>query len=214
MRIILLGPPGAGKGTQAVSVEKRWGIAHISTGDILRANVRSGTELGRSAESYMDAGKLVPDEVIIDMIEPRLREPDARNGFLLDGFPRTLRQAEALDELLERLGLTLDAVVELKVADEVIINRLASRRVCRQCGEIYNTIGRPPLGDGVCDRCGGEVIQRDDDSEEVICRRLEVFYEQTAPLVEYYRGRGMLITADASGSKDSVMRLLESGCGR
>lgn len=213
MRIILLGPPGAGKGTQAENIKAKWNIAHISTGDILRANVKAGTDLGKTARKYMDEGGLVPDELIISMMESRLQEADAQNGFLLDGFPRTSGQAEALDGLLDRLGLKLDAVVELSVADDVVVKRLTSRRVCGRCGEIYNTVAKPPRVDCVCDKCGGEVVQRDDDTEAVIRRRLAVFREQTAPLIEYYRNKGILMTADAAGAKDSVMKLLEEARG-
>lgn len=209
MKIILVGPPGAGKGTQADSIKQRWRIAHISTGDILRANVKDGTELGKTAKSFMDAGKLVPDELIIAMMESRLQEADAREGFLLDGFPRTRRQAEALDELLKKLGMKLDAVVELSVSDDVVVKRLTSRRVCNNCGEIYNTVVKPPKTVGVCDRCQGEVVQRDDDKEAVIRNRLTVFHEQTAPLIEYYRNKGVLLTVDAAGPKDSVRKLLD-----
>lgn len=213
MRIILVGPPGAGKGTQAESIKKKYDIAHISTGDILRANVKAGTELGKTAKQYMDAGNLVPDDLIIAMMEFRLQEPDTKNGFLLDGFPRTRRQAEALDELLERLGLSLDAVVELDVSDEVVVKRLSSRRVCRQCGEIYNTLTKPAGTEGVCGICGGEVIRRDDDKESVIRSRLSVFHEQTAPLIKYYRDKRLLVTVDASGAKDSIVKRLAGGLG-
>ena len=160
MRIILLGAPGAGKGTQAESIKKKYPIAHISTGDILRANVKAGTELGKSAKEYMDAGKLVPDEVIIGMMEKRLSEKDCAEGFMLDGFPRTVGQAEALDKMLDKLGIALDAVVSLEIDDDTVVSRLTSRRVCRQCGEIYNTVLKPTAVEGKCDKCGGEVIQR------------------------------------------------------
>lgn len=213
MRIILLGPPGAGKGTQAESIKAKWDIAHISTGDILRANVKAGTELGKAAKRYMDEGALVPDELIIAMMESRLQEDDAKKGFMLDGFPRTSGQAEALDKLLDRLNLKLDAVIELSVADDVVVKRLTSRRVCGRCGEIYNTVAKPPRVDSVCDKCGGEVVQRDDDTEAVIRKRLAVFREQTAPLIEYYRNKGILMTADAAGAKDSVSTLLEQSFG-
>lgn len=209
MRIILVGAPGAGKGTQAESIKSKYPIAHISTGDILRANVKAGTELGKNAKGYMDAGKLVPDEVIIAMVESRLQEPDCKEGFLLDGFPRTTPQAEALDLLLEKLGISLDAVVELNVDDEVVVQRLTTRRGCKFCGEIYNTLFKPTKVDGVCDKCGGEVIQRDDDKESVIRNRLSVFHEQTAPLIAYYSKKGLLLTVDATGGKDAVLKLLE-----
>jgi adenylate kinase len=210
MRIILIGAPGAGKGTQAESIKNKYPLAHISTGDILRANVKAATELGKNAKSYMDAGKLVPDEVIISMMESRLQETDCKDGFLLDGFPRTTPQAEALDGLLDKLGLTLDAVVELDVDDEVVVRRLTTRRVCKSCGEIYNTVMKPTKAEGICDKCGGEVVQRDDDKESVIRKRLSVFHEQTAPLIEYYRNKGMLMTVDATGGKDVVLKLLEA----
>ena len=209
MRIILVGAPGAGKGTQAEAIKGKYPIAHISTGDILRANVKAGTELGKNAKGYMDAGKLVPDEVIIAMVESRLQEPDCKEGFLLDGFPRTTPQAEALDLLLEKLGIALDAVVELDVDDEVVVQRLTTRRGCTSCGEIYNTLFKPTKVECVCDKCGGEVIQRDDDKESVIRNRLSVFHEQTAPLIEYYRNKGILLTVDATGGKDAVLNLLE-----
>lgn len=213
MRIILLGAPGAGKGTQADSIKQKYPVAHISTGDILRANVKAGTELGKNAKSYMDAGKLLPDDVIIAMMESRLQEPDCKEGFLLDGFPRTTPQAEALGLLLEKLGLSLDAVVELDVSDDIVVERLTSRRVCKACGEIYNTRLKPTKVEDVCDKCGGEVIQRDDDKESVIRNRLSVFHEQTAPLIEYYREKGLLITVDATQGKDTVLKALEKGKG-
>lgn len=213
MRIILLGAPGAGKGTQADSIKKKLPVAHISTGDILRANVKAGTELGKNAKNYMDAGKLVPDEVIISMMESRLGEDDCKNGFILDGFPRTTPQAEALTLLLEKLNLSLDAVVELAVSDDVVVERLTSRRVCKACGAIYNTRLKPTKVENVCDECDGEVIQRDDDKESVIRQRLAVFHEQTAPLIEYYREKGLLITVDATQGKDVVLKTLEKGNG-
>ncbi|MEG1837102.1 MAG: adenylate kinase [Synergistaceae bacterium] len=213
MRIILVGAPGAGKGTQAESIKNKYPIAHISTGDILRANVKAGTELGKNAKSYMDAGKLVPDEVIIAMMESKLREPECNEGFLLDGFPRTTPQAEALTLLLEKLGISLDAVVELDVDDDIVVERLTTRRGCKACGEIYNTRFKPTKVEGVCDKCGGEVIQRDDDQESVIRNRLSVFHNQTAPLIEYYREKGLLITVDATKGKDTVLKALEKGNG-
>ena len=210
MRIILIGAPGAGKGTQAATIKAKYPVAHISTGDILRANVKAETELGKLAKTYMDAGKLVPDEVIIDMMEQRLKADDCIAGFMLDGFPRTLPQAKALEALLQKLGMKLDAAVELEIEDEVVVTRLTSRRVCKACGEIYNTALKPAQVDGVCDKCGGEVIQRDDDKEAVIRNRLAVFHEQTAPIVDYYGAKGVLLKIDAAGAKDSVLQLLES----
>ncbi len=209
MRLILLGAPGAGKGTQADVVKSKYNIAHISTGDILRANVKQGTELGKLAQGYMTSGKLVPDDVIINMMKARLVEPDCKEGFMLDGFPRTIAQAEALDKMLAELGIALDAVVSLEIDDEVVVSRLTSRRVCKQCGEIYNTIGKPSRVEGVCDKCGGEVIQRADDNESTIRNRLSVFHEQTAPLIEYYKKAGILVSVDATAGKDSVLKIVE-----
>ena len=209
MRIILIGAPGSGKGTQAESIRQKYPIAHISTGDILRANVKADTELGRNAKGYMEAGKLVPDDVIVAMVESRLQEPDCKEGFLLDGFPRTKPQAEALDSMLKKLGMSLDAVVQLEVDDDVVVQRLTTRRVCKSCGEIYNIIFKPAKVEGVCDKCGGEVIQRDDDKESVIRNRLTVFHEQTAPLIDHYRGKDILFSVDAAGGKDVVLKLLE-----
>ena len=209
MRIILIGAPGSGKGTQAENIKQKYPIAHISTGDILRANVKAGTELGKNAKVYMESGKLVPDEVIIAMVESRLQEPDCKDGFLLDGFPRTKNQAEALDLILEKLDILLDAVVQLDVDDETVVKRLTTRRVCKSCGEIYNILSKSAKIEGVCDKCGGEVIQRNDDIESVIRNRLTVFHEQTAPLIDYYRSKDLLVSVDAAGGKDVVLKLLE-----
>lgn len=210
MKIILLGVPGSGKGTQAESIKNKYPVAHISTGDILRSNVKNSTELGKNAKSYMDAGTLVPDDIIIAMIEKRLTETDCKEGFIFDGFPRTMNQAEALSSMLEKLGINLDAVVELAIDDDVVIERLTTRRVCKSCGETYNTISKPTKVEGVCDKCSGEVVQRDDDKESVIRKRLSVFYEQTAPLIEYYRNKKLLITVDATSGKDVVLKLFEN----
>ncbi|MDR1966804.1 MAG: adenylate kinase [Synergistaceae bacterium] len=209
MRIILIGPPGAGKGTQAAAISEKYAVAHISTGDILRENVRSGTKLGLEAKKFMDAGSLVADSLIIDMMRGRLGEADAKSGFMLDGFPRTVAQAEALSSLLDEMSLRLDAVILLEIADEAVVGRLCSRRVCSSCGAIYNTVARPPKADGVCDECGGAVIQRDDDKESVIRRRLEVYHAETAPLVDYYEKTGILRRIDASGPRDAALKCLE-----
>lgn len=210
MRIILIGPPGAGKGTQAASVKAEYGIAHISTGDILRENVRNSTQLGLSAKSYMETGKLVPDDLIIEMIEERLAAPDCKDGFVLDGFPRTPQQARALDQLLTKKSLTLDIVVLFEISDEEVLKRLTSRRVCSSCGEIYNVTTHPEKSQGVCDVCGGQVIQRNDDDEGIIRSRLSVYHAQSAPLVDYYSAKGLLRRVDATGTKDAVLRLLMS----
>lgn len=210
MRIILVGPPGAGKGTQASSIGARYPMAHISTGDILRDNVKRGTDLGVAARTFMDAGKLVPDDLIVDMMRSRLSEADAKEGFLLDGFPRTIAQAEALDALLREMSIALDAVVLLELSDETVVHRLTSRRVCSSCKAIYNVLSHPPKREGWCDECAGPVIQRDDDKETVIRNRLSVYHEQTAPLVAYYEKKGLLHRVDASGAQDAVLRHLES----
>ena len=214
MRIILIGAPGSGKGTQAENIMQKYPIAHISTGDILRANVKAGTELGKNAKGYMESGKLVPDEVIIAMVESRLHESDCKDGFILDGFPRTKNQAEALDLILEKLDILLDAVVQLDVDDETVVKRLTTRRVCKSCGEIYNILSKSAKIEGICDKCGGEVIQRNDDIESVIRNRLTVFHEQTSPLIDYYRSKDLLVSVDGAGGKDVVLKLLEKMKGK
>ncbi|MGH3097718.1 MAG: adenylate kinase [Streptosporangiales bacterium] len=204
MRIVLVGPPGAGKGTQAQFITSHLAIANISTGDIFRANVSAGTPLGREAKGYMDVGDLVPDEVTVKMVRERLAEEDARDGFLLDGFPRTVPQAEVLDEMLTEMGEGLGAVLELVVDDDEVVRRLAGRRTCHQCGTVWHVDFDPPTKSGVCDHCGGELFQRDDDREETVRHRLEVYADQTAPLVAYYADRGTLIGIDASGPVEEV----------
>ena len=204
MRTILLGPPGAGKGTQAARISEAYGIPHISTGDILRANVREGTELGAEAKRYMDAGDLVPDEVIIGMVGDRLNEPDAKGGFLFDGFPRTVPQAEALEQLLVERETPLTVVLRLAVAKAEVVERLTGRRTCEQCGRIFHLTYDPPTTDGRCDDCEGELTQRDDDREDVVLNRLEVYAAQTEPLEHFYWERGLLRDVEATGSPDEV----------
>ena len=204
MRLVLVGPPGAGKGTQAEFIAAHLSVPKISTGDIFRANVSQGTPLGVEAKRYMDAGKLVPDEVTINMVRDRLAEPDASEGFLLDGFPRTTPQAAALDKLLADLGTALDLVLELVVDDDEVIRRLSGRRTCRGCGKIWHVEFDPPLRDGVCDRCGGQLFQRDDDKPETIAARLREYAEKTAPLVDYYGAQGKLVGIDATGPVEDV----------
>lgn len=204
MRAVLVGPPGAGKGTQAQILAAELSIPKVSTGDIFRANVGGGTELGKQAKEYMDRGDLVPDEVTNAMVRSRLAEPDAREGFLLDGFPRNVAQAETLDSMLVDLDRRLDAVLELRVETEEVVQRLSGRRTCRKCGHVQHVAYDPPAVDGVCDRCGGELIQRDDDHEETIRRRLEVYQEQTAPLVSFYAERGLLVAIQAVGPVEEV----------
>ena len=204
MRFIILGAPGACKGTVAKLLTKMDGSVQISTGDILRAAVKAGTELGKKAEAAMKAGELVSDDLIMGIMGERLLEDDCKPGFLLDGFPRTIPQAEALKVLLEKLDIKLDAAVNLNVPRDVILDRLTTRRTCTDCGAIYNVKSNPPKQEGVCDACGGPVVQRDDETEEAISKRLDVFNEQTAPLVGFYEGEGMLLDINATSS-DAVV---------
>ncbi|GIJ21525.1 adenylate kinase [Micromonospora lutea] len=204
MRLVLVGPPGAGKGTQAEFIAAHLSVPKISTGDIFRANVSQGTPLGVEAKRYMDAGKLVPDEVTINMVRDRLAEPDAAEGFLLDGFPRTTPQAAALDKLLADLGTALDIVLELVVDDDEVIRRLSGRRTCRGCGKIWHVEFDATSREGVCDRCGAELFQRDDDKPETIAARLREYAEKTAPLVDYYGAQGKLVGIDATGPVEDV----------
>ncbi len=205
MRVVLLGPPGAGKGTQAQVIAGRLAVPAISTGDIFRANVSGQTELGRKAKTYMDAGDLVPDEITVAMVKGRLAEPDAKAGFLLDGFPRTVPQAEVLDDILrESADTKLDVVLELVVDDDEVIRRLSGRRTCRTCNHIWHVDFDPPQEPGVCDLDGGELFQREDDKPVTIANRLDVYAESTAPLVSFYAGRGLLVGIDATGPVDDV----------
>ena len=209
MRIILLGAPGSGKGTQAQRLSGRFGIPQVSTGDLLRAAVKSGTELGQRAKAAMDAGELVSDDIVLGMIRERLGQPDAAPGFILDGFPRNLAQAEALDGLLEQIDAPLDAVVLLDVDFDVLLKRITGRRTCGGCGKVYNVHYLPPKREGVCDECGGELIQRADDNEETVTNRLKVYESQTAPLVAFYEDRGKLKVVGATGGIDDVLAELE-----
>jgi adenylate kinase len=204
VRLVLVGPPGAGKGTQAQFIAAQFAIPKISTGDIFRANVSEGTELGITAKKYMDAGDLVPDEVTSAMVRERLKEDDAVDGFLLDGYPRTVPQAETLDEMLAELGTHLDVVLELVVDDEEVIRRLSGRRTCRSCGHIWHVDFDPPTREGVCDHCGGELFQRDDDRPDTVRHRLEVYAVQTATLIAFYAEKGVLVGIDATGPVDDV----------
>jgi adenylate kinase len=209
MKIILLGPPGAGKGTIAKALMQHDGSVQISTGDILRAAVSAGTVLGKQAEDTMKAGNLVTDELIMGIMEERLQEEDCQKGYLLDGFPRTIPQAEALKALLAKLGEKLNCALELDIPREVIIDRLTTRRTCTNCGEIYNIKSKPPAIEGVCDVCGSEIVQRDDETEAAIENRLQVYNDQTAPLVGFYRDEGLLVSVTAS-DVDLVMEAIKS----
>ena len=204
MRLVLVGPPGAGKGTQAEFIAAHLSVPKISTGDIFRANVAAATPLGVRAKAYMEAGQLVPDEITINMVRERLAEPDASDGFLLDGFPRTVPQAVALDKMLADLGTGLDVVLELVVDDDEVIRRLSGRRTCRGCGKVWHVDFDPPQREGVCDRCGGELYQREDDRPETIAERLRVYARDTAPLVDYYGAQGKLVGIDATGPVEDV----------
>ena len=204
MRLVLVGPPGAGKGTQAVHLASHYGIPHISTGDIFRYNIKENTELGQKAKSYMDAGNLVPDSVTNEMVADRLTHADAKAGFLLDGFPRNVVQAEVLRDILTTAGTPLDAALEFVLDDAEIIRRLSGRRVCRGCGTTFHVEFEKPQVDGVCDKCQGELYQREDDSEAVITRRLQVYAEQTKPIIAFYRTEGLLITIPAAGEVSEI----------
>lgn len=204
MRLVLVGPPGAGKGTQAEFIAAHLAVPKISTGDIFRANVASGTPLGQEAKRYMDAGQLVPDEVTINMVRDRLGEADSSDGFLLDGFPRTVPQATALDKLLADLGTGLDVVLELVVDDDEVIRRLSGRRTCRGCGKVWHVEFDPSTVGDICDRCGGELFQRDDDKPETIAERLRVYARDTAPLIQYYGAQGKLVGIDATGPVEDI----------
>ena len=210
MKLILLGAPGAGKGTVAKMLAKTDGSVQISTGDILRAAVAAGTELGKQAKAAMDAGDLVSDDLIMGIMEERLKEDDCKNGYLLDGFPRTIPQAEALKALLEKMGEKLDYTVEIDVPRDVILDRLTTRRTCSECGEIYNVKSNPPKVEGVCDKCGGPVVQRDDETEEAISNRLDVYNEKTAPLVGFYKDEGLLLSVNATSSNAVVEKVKET----
>lgn len=208
MRLLLMGPPGAGKGTQAEALVGKYSISHISTGDIFRANLREGTPLGLRAKEYMDKGQLVPDDLVVSIVVDRLESLEGDSGFLLDGFPRTLPQAEALDLRLQDLGWALDAVVNIEVPPQAIIERLTGRRVCRQCSSTYHLKHNPSQVRGICDTCGGELYQREDDSLETVQERLEVYNRQTQPLIEYYRGRGLLLSVDGTQEIPAVLKAI------
>ena len=205
MRAVLLGPPGAGKGTQAERLVEKYNVPQISTGDIFRANIKAGTELGKKAQEYTNSGQLVPDELVVDLVKDRLAQDDCKNGYLLDGFPRTIFQAEQLDKYLEEKGQKLDAVINFEVGNEVLIERLTGRRICKQCGSGCHVKFSPPKVEGVCDKCGGELEQRKDDSRETAKNRLAVYEESTAPLIDYYSGTGVLKNFNADQDREKVL---------
>lgn len=212
MRAILLGPPGAGKGTQAETIVNEFSIPHISTGDIFRKNIKEGTVLGKKAKEYMDQGLLVPDELTVELVKDRLGQDDCENGFLLDGFPRTIFQADALEEALASMNQKLDYVVNIIVRKELLVERAVGRRVCKDCGQTYHTIFNQPSKEGICDNCGGELLQRKDDTEETVTTRINVYQEQTEPLINYYTNKGIIINIDGEKpisevSKDVVEKM-------
>ena len=204
LRTILLGPPGAGKGTQAVKIVEKYGIPHISTGDIFRENIKNGTELGKKAQEYMNRGELVPDDLVIEIATDRLLKEDCKNGFLLDGFPRTVYQAEKLDEFLAAHDGKIDAVLDIAVGKDELITRLTGRRVCKACGASFHVVNIPPKKEGICDYCGGELIQRADDNLETVTNRIDVYEAQTMPLVEYYENAGNIAHIDGTTGLDNV----------
>lgn len=208
MKIVFLGPPGAGKGTQAVDLALEFAIAHISTGDMLRGEIKAGSALGKLAQSYIDDGNLVPDEVAVDIIRHRLKKDDAKSGYILDGFPRTVPQAEMLEEMLKDMETALDRAIYLEASEEVIIERLSGRRICRECGKIYHTLNMPSRSSGICDICGGETYQRPDDQPDAIRRRLQVYQEKTADLIQWYADRNLLTRVAADIAREETYKEL------
>lgn len=206
MKIIMLGAPGAGKGTQAKQIAGKYSIPHISTGDIFRANIKNGTDLGKKAKEYMDQGLLVPDELTCDLVMDRIQQDDCVNGFVLDGFPRTIPQAKALDAALEKLGQHMDVAIDVDVPDENIVNRMSGRRACLDCGATYHVVSLPPKTEGKCDHCGSDLVLRDDDKPETVQKRLSVYHEQTQPLIDYYKNQGILREVDGSVDMEDVFK--------
>ena len=211
MRLIILGAPGSGKGTSAVVLKEKYNLAHISTGDIFRSNIKNGTPLGLEAKSYIDKGQLVPDSITIGMVEGRLAEDDCKAGYILDGFPRTIAQAEALDEMLAKKNEKIDAVISIVVDDEIIKDRVTSRRGCEKCGASYNVKYKPTKVEGVCDLCGGTVVQRADDNEETVAARLVTYYENTKPLIDFYDAKGLIIEGNNNVDSESCIKSIEDG---
>ena len=206
MKIIMLGAPGAGKGTQAKKIAEKCGIPHISTGDIFRATIKNGTELGKKAKTYMDQGLLVPDELVCDLVVDRIQQDDCKKGYILDGFPRTIPQAESLDKALQAIGEKMDYAIDVEVPDENIVKRMGGRRACVGCGATYHLVYAPTKKEGICDVCGGELILRDDDKPETVQKRLGVYHEQTQPLIDYYKNQGILREVDGSVDMEDVFK--------
>lgn len=213
MKIIMLGAPGAGKGTQAKQIADKYTIPHISTGDIFRANIKEGTELGKKAKTFMDQGLLVPDELVVELVIDRIKQDDCKNGFVLDGFPRTIPQAEALDAALEKINEKMDYAIDIDVPDENIVSRMSGRRACVNCGATYHIITIPTKVEGICDRCGKPVVLRDDDKPETVLKRLQVYHEQTQPLIEYYTKQGILKSVDGTQPMKQVFEAIVSTLG-
>ena len=211
MNLIILGAPGSGKGTSATVLREKYDLAHISTGDIFRSNIKNGTPLGVEAKSYIDKGALVPDSLTVSMVEDRLSQDDCKKGYILDGFPRTLAQAEALDELLAKNGDKIDAVLSIVVDDEIIKDRVSGRRVCEKCGASFNVKFKPTKAEGVCDLCGGKVVQRADDNEETVANRLKTYYENTQPLIDFYEKKGLIVEGDNGKDSDTCIAQIETG---
>lgn len=204
----MLGAPGAGKGTQAKKIAEKYGVPHISTGDIFRANIKNGTELGKKAKTYMDQGLLVPDELVVELVADRITQDDCAKGFVLDGFPRTIPQAEALDAALEKMGTSMDYAIDVDVPDENIINRMSGRRACLDCGATYHIVTIPTKVEGICDTCGSKIVLREDDKPETVQKRLEVYHAQTQPLIEYYKKQNVLRTVDGTQPMDAVFEAI------
>ena len=210
MRLVLLGPPGAGKGTQASAIVDKYNIPHISTGDIFRSNIKEGTDLGKEAKAYMDKGLLVPDELVVSIVKDRLTKDDCKGGFLLDGFPRTVNQAQALDSELDKMAIKLDRVININASAEILIERAVGRRICKECGATYHIEFNPPKVDGVCDKDGGELYQRDDDNVETVSTRINVYMEQTEPLIAYYKEQDLLLDVDGTRSIDAIFETISN----
>ena len=208
MKILMLGAPGAGKGTQAKKIAAKYGIPHISTGDIFRANIKNGTELGKKAKTYMDQGMLVPDDLTVDLVTDRIHKDDCKNGYVLDGFPRTIPQAEALDKALSAMNEKLDHAIEVNVPDENIVKRMSGRRACLNCGATYHVVHAPTKVENICDMCGGELILRDDDKPETVLKRLGIYHNQTKPLIDYYKEEGILTTIDGTAALEDVFKAI------